>query len=175
MCQGSEEAFASVWDRHYAGVVRRLLVLGATVVDAEEIAATTFLVAWRRRRHVHFVDGSLFPWLLVTAHNVERNNVRAQRRYAKVFAKLPAPEDAPDPADIFERESLAPETVRALARPSPSELSLLVLIGLEGMRVKEAADVIGLRESAARMRLARLRAKLRTAPEFAGRLEGGEA
>lgn len=170
--QGDEGAFAAVWDRHFSRVVRHLQAAGNSSADAEELAALAFLEAWRRRRHVRFVNESIAPWLILTAQNVHRNAARSRRRYAALLARIPLNDTVPDPAFTFEDQVLHPELMRAIATLNPAETALLVLIALEGVPIKDAAHVIGVKESTARMRLARLRKKLRTHGELQALAEG---
>lgn len=162
---GRSAAFGLIWDRHRDRVFRCLVKLGAQPAEAEDLAATVFLELWRRRRAVRFVDGSLLPWLIVTAQNVTRNAVRARRRYRAFLATLPPPAVAADPAEQLADRSpeLSVEATQVLATSNPTERQLLTLTALEGFTVREAAAALGLSESAAKMRLSRLRQRLRVA------------
>lgn len=159
---GESDWYGVLWDRHRDRVFRHLLWLGFAPQDAEDLSAATFLELWRRRAHVRFVDGSLLPWLLATAHNLARNEARAQRRYRRFLAALPAPELAPDPAALVDGMDAARDgRVRAvLAAARPADGQLLALTAVEGFSVKDAAAVLGISESAAKMRLSRLRRRL---------------
>jgi RNA polymerase sigma factor (sigma-70 family) len=154
-----------IWDRHRDRVLRHLQLSGNTHADAEDLTAMVFLELWRRRNVVRFVDGSLLPWLIVTAQNVHRNAQRAQRRYRAFLASLPEPEHTPDHAERFAEFDDA-QLIRLrgmLAGARPADARLLAMTSLEGFTVREAAEALGLSESAARMRLSRLRQRLSTA------------
>jgi RNA polymerase sigma-70 factor (ECF subfamily) len=158
---GEPDGMGLIWDRHRDRVFRHLLGAGARTTEAEDLTAVTFLELWRRRTAVRFVDGSLLPWLLVTASNVARNATRSQRRYQAFLARLPKPEstDGPDAAPSSRRGE-------ALARSWPSvgrlDRQLLMLTAVEGFSVAEAATAMGLSEAAAKMRLSRTRKRLHT-------------
>jgi len=162
---GDSRLFGTIWDRHRDRVFRHLTAGGITASSAEDLTAATFLELWRRRGTVRFVDGSLLPWLIVTAHNVSRNAARAKRRYERFLAALPPPAVIPDPADpiadLDDEHLIALRAAIAAARPA--DATLLAMTALEGFTVREAAMALGLSESAAKMRLSRLRARLRTA------------
>ena len=162
---GDSLGFGTLWDRHRDRVFGHLLKLGTPHDDAEDLTATVFLELWRRRRSVRVVDGSLLPWLIVTAQNVHRNAARSRRRYHRFLAVLPPPDHAPDPAETSGVGSLTPEARRVLATSNATDRRLLALTVLEGFTVKEAAAAAGVSEPAGKMRLSRLRAKLRTALE----------
>ncbi|HWL01688.1 MAG TPA: RNA polymerase sigma factor [Microbacteriaceae bacterium] len=163
---GDARSFGLIWDRHHARVERHLIGLGCPMAEVEDLAAITFLELWRKRVAVRFVDGSLLPWLLVTACNVHRNAARGRARYRALLARLPLPEPAPDPGELAaEQDTAQTRRVReTLAASRPADRSLVALTALEGYTVTEAAAALGLTESAARMRLSRMRARLRAAP-----------
>ena len=160
--EGNARDYGLIWDRHRDRVIRHLRLSGSTLVDADDLAAVTFLELWRRRADVRFVDESLLPWLIVTAQNVHRNAQRAHRRYRTFLASLPEPEHAPDPADQFaEFDSSRLVRLRALlADARPADARLLAMTSLEGFTIREAAAALGVSESAAKMRLSRLRRRL---------------
>lgn len=172
---GDSRAFGGVWDRHRDRVFRHLIGAGSTPHDAEDLAAAAFLELWRRRDKVRFVDGSVLPWLLVTAHNVFRNADRARRRYHALLERLPPAEHAADPADIVaERDTWRARFVReVMAAARPADRDLAMLTAVEGFTVREAAQALGLTEGAAKMRLSRLRTRLDQAARAAALTEGG--
>ncbi|WP_217183728.1 RNA polymerase sigma factor [Streptomyces sp. AC495_CC817] len=174
MLDGDAHAFGPIWDRHRDRVFGKLLALGSTRTDAEDLTAVAFLELWRRRRSVRFVDGSLLPWLLVTAHNVWRNSARATRRYQALIARLPEPEHAPDPAERVDplAEARARAVRRVLSEAREADRVLLGLTAIDGLTVREAATALGIGESAAKMRLSRLRRRLSSAVDPVPSLEG---
>ncbi|MCA1781951.1 MAG: RNA polymerase sigma factor [Dermatophilaceae bacterium] len=163
LLDGDADCFGVIWDRHRDRVFRNLCSAGVAAVDAEDMTAMAFLELWRRRDVVRFVDGSLLPWLLVTAQNVHRNAARSRRRYRAFLAKLPPPSSAADPADrVVESHSETVQRVRELMRTgSEVDRALLAMTALDDLTIREAAIALALSESAAKMRLSRLKARLR--------------
>lgn len=154
---GDARGFAELFDRHRDRVFSHALRLSPTRADAEDATAVVFLEAWRRQDVVRDVDGSILPWLLVTATNVTRNLNRAARRYRKALDALPRDETArtgPAPAE--------PDLRAALRALPQHDQALLALTVLEGYSTAEAATALGLTPGAARTRLSRARARLRT-------------
>lgn len=152
-------AFAALFDRHRSRVYRRAVSLTDGVHDAEDMTAAAFFELWRKRRDVRLVAGSIVPWLLVTTVNLARNNRRAAIRYRKLVDRLPRDEEtsqAVDAADVEARDRLR----ASVRRLGPVDAALLVLTGVEGMPVWQAAQAVGLRPAAARVRLHRLRKRL---------------
>lgn len=172
---GDSHAYGQIWRRHHERVFRHHLRCGTPAPEAEDLTAATFLELWRRRDAVRFVDASLLPWLIVTAHNVARNAGRARRRYQRFLASLPPPAPIPDHAgEIADRDDARLSAMReALAAARPADARLLVMTAVEGFTIREAAPVLGLSESAAKMRLSRLRTSLRAVMHQHPLTEGG--
>ena len=164
---GDGRSYGLIWDRHQSRVTRHLRLSGSDWADAEDLTAAVFLELWRRRSAVRFVDGSVLPWLIVTAQNTHRNAQRATRRYRAFLASLPEADPVPDHADrIAEFDDARLVRLRSmLANARPADARLLAMTSVEGFTVREAAAVLGLSESAAKMRLTRLRQRLSTALE----------
>jgi RNA polymerase sigma-70 factor (ECF subfamily) len=161
---GDGEAFGSLFDRHRGRVFRQACRMALTRHDAEDVVASTFLELWRRRADVRLVDGSVLPWLLVTATNVGRNAARGTRRYRQLLERLPRPPDQRDVAEVaLDSHALGVDArlwagLRALNK---TDAHLFVLVALEGYRVAAAAEQLELSLSAARARLHRIRTRLR--------------
>jgi len=153
-------AFAELFDRHRPRVYRRALSLLGDVHDAEDVTAAAFYELWRKRKTVPLVAESVLPWLLVTAVNLGRNSRRAAARYRKLLDRLPRDEEHVDPVEPEDAE--VRERLEASLRGlSPTDAALLVLTTLEDMPVWQAAEAVGLRPPAARVRLHRVRKRLR--------------
>jgi RNA polymerase sigma factor (sigma-70 family) len=151
---GDGEAFGRIFDAHRDRVFRHSLRLVGSWADADDVVATVFLECWRRRASVRVVDGSLLPWLLVTATNVSRNLTRSSRRYRALLDRLPPPVPAPD----YElEESTALDALRNLSR---QHQQVLVLCVLEGYLEADAARALGVPVGTVKSRLARARRRL---------------
>src|SRR6478609_10682359 len=101
---GTERSFATLFDRYRTRVFRKAYAQVRNVPDAEDVVALVFLEAWRNRAKVRIVDGSLLPWLLTVTNYVLLNQNRTARRYSRLLAAMPAPEQEPDHADeVIER------------------------------------------------------------------------
>lgn len=170
--RGDEDAFSVIWDRHYPRLLRHVSHLSHDHPDAEDVAAMALLEAWRKRRKVRFVDASLLPWLLVAATNLHKNAARARLRYANVLDRVPPPDSPREPSEQFDHEHLDPTLREALSTLNAQDLALLVLVALEGLPIKAAASAVGLRESAARTRLSRVRTRLQANLDLPSTAEG---
>ena len=102
--------------------------------------------------------GSLRSWLFAIMHNIFVNQVRSPKA-----VEYRASEDLPDvPARATQADGIAMRDLdRALARLSPEQREILLLIGLEDLSYDEAAKVIGVPTGTVMSRLSRARARLR--------------
>lgn len=164
MLSGDGRAFGVIWDRHHVRIVRHLSAMGSSAGDVEDLSAAVFLELWRRRDDVRMVEGSVAPWLIVTAQNVHRNGARSRRRYQHFLASLPPPENSADHAELIaEQNNARVARLRTAIRAcSPVDAALLALTALEGFTAAEAAAALDLSEGAAKMRISRLRRRLRS-------------
>jgi RNA polymerase sigma factor (sigma-70 family) len=158
--QNDGEAFGRLFDLHRHRVYRRALGLVDSQHDAEDITAAAFFELWRKRHSVKPVNGSVLPWLLVAVVNLSRNLRRSTSRYQRLLRAAPRDTavDAPDAETLETRTRLA----ASLGKLSPVDGALLVLTVLEGIPIAQAAEVVSLKPSTARVRLHRARARLRT-------------
>jgi RNA polymerase sigma factor (sigma-70 family) len=151
---GDGEAFGRIFDRHYSRVFRHSYRLVSIPADVDDLVSMVFLEAWRKRHSLRFVEGSLLPWLLVTATNLSRNLARNGRRYREVLSQLPvdlheddAPPEGGDGHD-------------ALRQLSPNDQRVIVLCVLEGFSERDAAFVLGIPSGTVKSRLSRAKARL---------------
>ena len=171
---GDGEAFGVLFDRHCDRVFRHARRLTASTADAEDVVAAAFFELWRRRRSVRVVDGSVLPWLLVTATNISRNLTRGLRRYRTMLASLPRSPDALG-ADEVTVDLLQQEEAVVLARAAlkvlkPKDAILVTLTVIENFSPSEAASALGISPGSARTRLHRARAQM--AKEIGSRPDG---
>lgn len=151
------ERFDACFREHYARVLaygmRRLGDRSA----AEDVAADTFLVAWRRLEEIP--DDPL-PWLLGIARHVIHNELRSSRRRdrltTRVGAHMPGADDTPPEL----RRGADAAVVRALGRLGERDREVLMLSTWDGLDHRRAAAVLGCTRGAFAVRLHRARARL---------------
>jgi RNA polymerase sigma-70 factor (ECF subfamily) len=141
------------------------------VSQAEEAVAIVFLEAWRLRKRVRLVDGSLLPWLLAVTSRVTSNVARSQRRYARMLAELPPPESQESPfvelderLDGEVRRQAVADAIRSLA---PRDRAVVELCLIEELPLADAAAALDLPVGTVKSRLHRARGQLRTKLEAA--------
>lgn len=155
---GDGDAFGRLFDRHRRRVQLHSLRLAPTYADAEDVVAITFLEAWRNRDRVRFVDGSMLPWLLLTATNTSRNLTRAARRFREALQRLPPPMPVPDHA----LDNGHSDVERALSQLSVNDQRVVTLCVIEGYSEREAALALNVPPGTVKSRLSRAKVRLRT-------------
>ncbi|MDN4611077.1 RNA polymerase sigma factor [Arthrobacter burdickii] len=171
---GDGDAFGVVFDRHHDRVLRHVLRLMGMHTVSEDVTAMVFYEAWRRRAYVRMVEESILPWLLVTANNLVRNQVRNERRYRRFLSQLPPPAPLGDVADQVsdddERVGEFAALREAFARLRPLDRDVLTLCVVEGMALKDAALVLVVAEGTVKSRLSRAKKRLGSLYEEAATL-----
>ncbi|MEU5876009.1 RNA polymerase sigma factor [Spirillospora sp. NPDC047279] len=165
------ERFTAVYDRHYPPVHRYVAGrLGPEAAD--DVAAETFLVAFRRRARFDPGKGALRPWLFGIATNLVAQHRRAETRRYQAFARVGA--DRPS-GGHEERvvtwvtaEELQPQLARALAALSAKERDVVLLVALSELGHEEVATALGIPYGTVGSRLNRARRKLRAALDTEG-------
>lgn len=168
---GTERAFVVIFDRYRARIFRAAYRRAPDVSQAEEAVAIVFLEAWRLRKRVRIVDGSLLPWLLAVTTRVTSNLSRSQRRYGRMIAQLPIAEDQEDSfvnvddrLDGSQRRQAVAAAIMSLA---PRDRAVVELCLLEELPMAEAAAALDLPVGTVKSRLHRARAQMRTQLEGA--------
>ncbi|QEE61013.1 RNA polymerase sigma factor [Salinibacterium sp. dk2585] len=150
---GDGEAFARIFDRHEQRIFRHCLALVPTHDDAKDVVGITFLEAWRKRASVRFVDGSLLPWLLVTAGHSARNVSRSARRYRDLLERVP-------PAPHVEAIDDDGPALSALSELTKAHRDVVTLCVIEGLSEAEAAKMLSIPAGTVKSRLHRAKQRL---------------
>lgn len=163
--RGSDAAaFAALFRRHRDRVFFYALRTMKSQHEAEDVTAIVFLELWRLRDRVRLVDGSVRPWLLVTANNVSRNQSRSRDRYGRLLQHLPRPEREHDHATTILYEVSAGATKKsvrdAFLRLSVKDQEILALCVLEELSVTAVSKLLGIPLGSAKSRLFRAKKQL---------------
>jgi RNA polymerase sigma-70 factor, ECF subfamily len=152
----AERAFDALFRSSYASVLRYALRRLPTRAAAEDIAAETFVVAWRR---LNAMPADVLPWLLGIARRLILNEQRSDRRRARLIERLSAEPD--DPAQASPEPSQEHRDVlEALGRLGERDQEVLRLTAWEGLTPNRAAAVLGCSRGAFAVRLHRARRRL---------------
>lgn len=151
----ARERFEAMYEAH-AGAVKAYALRRGAATDAEDVVAEVFLLAWRR---LSDVPEDARGWLLGAARKIQSNARRgaARRQALREALEHERPPDHTVPRSADER------LVSALLGLEEDDREALLLIAWEGLSYREAATVLGLRESAFGVRLHRARRRLANA------------
>lgn len=145
------DALFSDYQRHVLAYTMRRT---ETLADAEDAAAETFTIAWRKLADIP-ADEPL-PWLYAVARRVLANQRRGNGRRERL-ASLLRVEDVPTPQRAGEdRDGPA---FAALASLAPADQEILRLVAWEELRNPQIAEVLGITVNAVAIRLHRARAR----------------
>lgn len=134
---------------------------------ADDIAAETFLAAFRQRRRFDPDRGAVRPWLYGIATNLIGLHRRAEKRFYRALARTPTQNVAESheerAADRVSAGSTSGALAGALAGLSSGDRDVLLLIALADLTYEEVAQALGLKYGTVASRLNRARRKLREA------------
>jgi RNA polymerase sigma-70 factor, ECF subfamily len=150
--------FERLFRAHYAQILAFALRRLGDRALAEEAAAETFAVLWRRRDDA---PEPALPWLYGVATRVIANQRRSQRRRASLEQRLERePMAGPTEVDPAARLQGRAELFAAFALLSESEREVLRLVAWEDLTPREAAAVLGCSYGAFRVRFHRAKRQL---------------
>jgi RNA polymerase sigma factor (sigma-70 family) len=166
---GADQRFERCFRDNYAAILAFAIRRMPDRETAEDAAAETFTVAWRRR---DLIPAEPLPWLYGIALRVIANQRRSTRRRRRLGDRLErettAQPAAPEPIEALQnRDAFS----RAFARLNESEREVLRLIAWDGLETREAASVLGCSPTAFRVRLHRARRRLAKHLEATGHLQ----
>jgi RNA polymerase sigma-70 factor (ECF subfamily) len=161
--RGDPDAFGALFLRHRDRVFGHARRIVDIATDAEDVTALVFLEAWRKRSSVRVVDGSLLPWLLVTANYMSLNLVRTRNRRSNLMKQL-RPALAENPEEIVIERLIHDDRQdrfrSALGKLSRKDREIVALRVIEEISVEATAKTLGLSISATKTRLSRARQRL---------------
>jgi RNA polymerase sigma-70 factor, ECF subfamily len=158
MAARDPEVFRSLYRTHYRTVCRYLAARTEHDV-VEDVAAETFLVAWRRQADV---PRAVVPWLLNVASKCLANQRRSRERSAALAERLAGVMPA-DACDDIARAAQRRALLTALAALGERDRELLLLHHWDGLTPREAAAVLELNPVLVRSRLHRAGRRLQRA------------
>jgi RNA polymerase sigma factor (sigma-70 family) len=150
-------AFERLYRRHVADVYRYACAVLANPTDAEDVAQTVFLNAYRAFQSGTRPEEPL-NWLIAITHNVCRQRVRAgSRRPREVVLDPDLASEHVEDEERFRREDI----VRALSQLSLNQRAALAMRELEGRSYAEIASLLGMTKAAVEALIFRARRSFR--------------
>ena len=163
-----DRGFAAVVRTHERIVYSVALRLSATVADAEDVAAETFLRAYRALRDydtARIRTLRIRPWLLTILRNTARNAARDACRRPGPPPAFEPPELAvtdPSPEQRVESDLAQREWGRLLRLLPEAQRVAVVLRHVEDLPISEIAQILGCREGTAKSHVSRGLTRLRS-------------
>lgn len=165
---GKPDLFAMIYDRYFAEVYRYVAGrLGRDVAD--DLAAETFLVAFRKRERFDPARGSVRPWLYGIATTLvgqyRRTETRRYRALARAGRRVVDSAESHDDrvADAVTAEQFGRQLAAALKGISHGDRDVVLLVALGELSHQEVALALDIPYGTVGSRLNRARRKLRKA------------
>jgi RNA polymerase sigma-70 factor, ECF subfamily len=133
-----EARFNQLYDDHFDAI--RRYAWRRAPLNADDVAAETFLIAWRR---LDDVPANALPWLIAVARSTLLNERRGSRRQAAVSGRLaaePPPSPPSEPDAVGAGSELIEAALAALSERDREVLLLSVWEDLDRAAIAEALD-----------------------------------
>ncbi|WP_329090134.1 MULTISPECIES: RNA polymerase sigma factor [unclassified Streptosporangium] len=157
------ERFGTVFDAYYEEI-RRYIGRRLDLDIAEDLAAETFLIAFRQRGRFDAARGGVRPWLYGIATNLIGRHRRSElRRYRALARTGPPPDDEGHDERVVDRVAAGVTVARlseALAGLSKGERDVVLLVAYGGLTYDEVAEALKVANGTVASRLSRARTKL---------------
>jgi RNA polymerase sigma factor (sigma-70 family) len=160
------DRFAEIFHRYFPEIHRYIEKrLGADAAD--DLAAETFLAAFRGRKKFDPERGAVRPWLYGIATHRIGSHRRGERRHLAALARIQVDGIAQDHGDDVigrvnageDRDALS----AGLAGLPAADRDVLLLVAWQDLSYREVAQALGIPEGTVASRLNRARRKLRDA------------
>jgi RNA polymerase sigma-70 factor (ECF subfamily) len=150
--------FDSLFTEHQRRVLAYAMRRARSLEDAEDVAAETFTIAWRKLDAIPRDEP--LPWLYAVARRVLANHRRGLGRRERLAALLRV-DDVVTP--VRAGEDVDGPVFAALASLSAADQELLRLVAWEELGNQGIATVLGITANAVAIRLHRVRARFAAA------------
>jgi RNA polymerase sigma-70 factor (ECF subfamily) len=151
------ERFDALFAAHQRAVLAYAMRRCANLPDAEDAAAETFTIAWRK---LGAVPQDALPWLYAVARRVLANQRRGNGRRERLASVLRVADVATPMRVGDDRHGPA---FGALASLRPADQEILRLVAWEELGNSQIARVLGITPNAVAIRLHRARARFAAA------------
>ncbi len=159
-------SFEAIFDRHYRWVHRYLgRQLPASVAD--DLAAETFLIAFRSRASYDLRRPNAGPWLLGIAANLVRRHLRQNQRMWRAYLRELGARQVhnldvgTEVVNRLDAKRLAERLAEVLLSLRAEDREVLLLYGLGELTYEEISQSLNLPLGTVRSRLARARRRTR--------------
>jgi RNA polymerase sigma-70 factor (ECF subfamily) len=168
---GNRQAFGELCLRYSGMLRRRIFRIVRHPEDAEDVLQETFLNAYRQLQRFRGTS-SFSTWLVAIGTNASLTLLRRRKTLRKHASDVVAEDGetlamifrdpAPDPEQRYMMHQTHQKLTNEIERLSPQLRSLLELYYEEELRLKDAANVMGISEATTKSRILRARRILRS-------------
>ena len=155
-------SFDRLYDDTFQDVLSYCRRRANTPEDADDAAAETYLIAWRKFGEV---EGAAKPvaWLLAVARRVLLNQQRSNARRGRLVDRI---RQQPrvlsfDIPKGFEESAVVAAALKSLDHREPLDQKIVTLAAFEGLSYEETGIVVNKRSATVKSRLHRARKQLR--------------
>lgn len=138
--RGNASAFRTLFDRYHAALLYYVERHGMRPEDADDIVQAAFVYVWQQRERLD-PERSFRAYLYKIVHSRMLNHLR------DAWKRDPLPDEWPAPA-VYEADAASADLGRhvqeALAQLPAGRRQVFTLVALEGLKQREAAEVLGL-------------------------------
>lgn len=157
---GDERAFVALMKRHLTRIRRVLYgLLNGNREDMQDVEQEILAGLFRDLKRFRF-DARLETYLYRYARNKAIDHIRAQSRQRRLVEAVGERCPIPDETRAFDHSENRATLSELLSRLTEEERLIVTLKELEGMRVREIAEVLGVAEGTVKSRLHRTRRKI---------------
>ena len=163
------ECFVAVYDEYF-GQIHRYVAARLGSAAADDLAAETFLVAFRKRGTFDPARGQLRPWLFGIATNLMARHRRDEARRYSALTRMPPLHQPGHNAGHEDRviarvsaEQLAGRLAAALGTLADGDRDALLLVAVAQLSYQEVAAALDIPAGTVASRLSRARSRVREA------------
>jgi RNA polymerase sigma factor (sigma-70 family) len=146
------ERFAILYDRHF-GDVHRYLSGRMGREAADDLAAETFLIAFRKRAGFDQERGAVRPWLFGIATMLVAEHRRAEHRRLNALGRIAVETTTDGHEDRVAAEVTAgrirPALASAMKELSSGDRDVVFLVAIAGLSYEEVAEALGIPDGTA--------------------------
>ncbi|HIP71015.1 MAG TPA: sigma-70 family RNA polymerase sigma factor [Anaerolineae bacterium] len=140
--RGDKNAFGDLYERYLDQIYRYIYYRVNNLHDAEDLTEQVFLKAWEKlpqyRGEVPFR-----AWIYRIAHNAVIDHYRTRKELAELPDELPLTDETSNVESHLLSQERAASLAAIIARLSPLHQHVLTLRFINGLSMKETAQVLG--------------------------------
>lgn len=147
----SQEAWAEIYDQHYAKIYDYCYLRTGDRTAAEDLASEVFVEALRGIRRYQYRGIPLSAWLYRIARNLTADYLRRKNRRATVSLREEADHPQLQTPSEAEASALRQDVHEAIQQLTDDQQQVIILRFFQGLSHEETAAIMGRRSGAVRV------------------------